>query len=431
MAYNVERFLEHGYHGICLLSTTLLVSWCIHIYQLDEDVSRIKYTKFHENADMVYPSISICFGNIFLREKFQHYGVNLSLYKKFLKGDYFSKDFPDIPYDNLTADPSDFLLGIKMSQVDRTIGNLNPGHKYWYDHTKNLSNSHLSITYSMEKIWKPSFYVDEFDTGLGLFYKCLAIDVPFVHKAYFSWLTVVMKKSIFPEGQRPMSASSGGVFIVSFAYPNQRIRYSTKVTTWNQVITNGSYGTKFQVNGMEVVNYRNKRSEPCDEDWKNDDDKIMNQMIRDNECVPVYWKTQLNISYPRCSTKRQMKTFYLKRRQIDNYTIPCRSISKLSFHRSDFVTKIYDKNFDGIYKAKYFSILMNFPHDLFKEIVMVRSFDAQTLIGNAGGYIGLCLGYTFLQLPILLRYVFAFLKHRLETKGRTNDTETKGSYIFK
>ena len=234
MAYSVERLLEYGYHGICLLATLLLVSWCIHLYQLDEDVSKIKYEKFHENSDKVYPSISMCFGNIFIPEKLKYFGVNISAYKKFLKGHCFSEDVLNVPYDNVTIDPSDFLLGIKMSQEDRTNGSPSRRHRYWYDHTKNISNSLRWIPQMKKNIWKPSFYVDEFDTWVGLLCKCLTVHVPFIHKEHFSWIAVVMKKSIFPGGKRPMSASSGGVFIVSFGYPNQRIRYSTKITTWNR-----------------------------------------------------------------------------------------------------------------------------------------------------------------------------------------------------
>ena len=118
-----------------------------------------------------------------------------------------------------------------------------------------------------------------------------------------------------------------------------------------------------------------------------------------------------------------MKTFFSKSREIDNVIIPCRFISKISFDRSEFVTKAYDKRFDRMYKDKYFTLLLNFPHGMFKEIVLVRSFDAQTLIGNAGGYIGLCLGYTFLQLPTFFSYVFAYLKHR----GKQKETITSNN----
>ena len=38
-------------------------------------------------------------------------------------------------------------------------------------------------------------------------------------------------------------------------------------------------------------------------------------------------------------------------------------------------------------------------------IYIYRSIDSHTLIGNIGGYIGLCLGYNFLQVPALIAIV--------------------------
>ena len=43
-------------------------------------------------------------------------------------------------------------------------------------------------------------------------------------------------------------------------------------------------------------------------------------------------------------------------------------------------------------------------------IFIFRSIDSHTLIGNIGGYIGLCLGYNFLQVPALIAIVSKAIK---------------------
>ena len=43
-------------------------------------------------------------------------------------------------------------------------------------------------------------------------------------------------------------------------------------------------------------------------------------------------------------------------------------------------------------------------------IYIYRSIDSHTLIGNIGGYIGLCLGYNFLQVPALIAIVLKAFK---------------------
>ena len=43
-------------------------------------------------------------------------------------------------------------------------------------------------------------------------------------------------------------------------------------------------------------------------------------------------------------------------------------------------------------------------------IYIYRSIDSHALIGNIGGYIGLCLGYNFLQVPALIAIVLKTFK---------------------
>ena len=49
---------------------------------------------------------------------------------------------------------------------------------------------------------------------------------------------------------------------------------------------------------------------------------------------------------------------------------------------------------------------INFQARTFKEIKQVRAYNTQTLVGNAGGYIGLFLGYTIREIPSFIRYVY-------------------------
>ena len=43
---------------------------------------------------------------------------------------------------------------------------------------------------------------------------------------------------------------------------------------------------------------------------------------------------------------------------------------------------------------------------IYEKWLCFREIDMQALIGNVGGYIGLCLGYTILQIPEYLQAVF-------------------------
>ena len=76
----------------------------------------------------------------------------------------------------------------------------------------------------------------------------------------------------------------------------------------------------------------------------------------------------------------------------------------------EFPTTEHDKEVGPEYRNKYFAVYLYFPRASFKNIVLVRAFDIQTLIGNAGGYIGLFLGHTVLQIPGFLYYLWKTIK---------------------
>ena len=156
--------------------------------------------------------------------------------------------------------PEDFLLGVDLEKrLDN--GEINKNQTLWYDRTKGDG------THS----WIPKYYVDQFNHYLGTLYKCLTVDVPYVQNKTFNKLAIVMKKSVFLNSIRPVSLSTGGLFSVQIGFPQQRLRYSSKRTSWTAIQLNESYGTVFDVHGLEVVKRRNKRSEPCNTDWKQDD----------------------------------------------------------------------------------------------------------------------------------------------------------------
>ena len=49
------------------------------------------------------------------------------------------------------------------------------------------------------------------------------------------------------------------------------------------------------------------------------------------------------------------------------------------------------------------------PND-FKEIKQARKYSIQSLVGNAGGYIGLCLGYALWNVPTIILSIWNHIK---------------------
>ena len=108
------QYCTRFYHSICILATLSLVAWCISLYKKDYDVSKVDYRNFHATEHDVYPSFSLCFGDVLLENKLHEYGVNKSLYLDFLKGIFWDKRLMGIDYENVSINPIDYMIGIEM-----------------------------------------------------------------------------------------------------------------------------------------------------------------------------------------------------------------------------------------------------------------------------------------------------------------------------
>ena len=397
---------------MCLIGALILIGRCIHIYSLDEDLTWTSYKRFGTNKDSIYPSVNLCFGDIFIKEMLDLYGTTSLSYIQYLKGDTFSHNLSQIPYDKVTVDPLDYLLAIWMFE-EMTNKIANPKNKLFYDYTNRYQRD----------VVKEALHVDPFNNAWGVFCKCLSFDVPYFENRRFNWIALAFKKSIFSGGKRPMSTTNESYFSVSLSYPNQRLRYSKERDNWNAEITNESYGMTFQVVSLEVTQFRNKKSQPCNLKWKKDDKEIRRNLISQVRCIPPYWKGETQMNYKECSVTEMKKLYSIV--SWENDKMPCRIISQSVILNSDFVHSPFDGVFESGYSGNYFMVYFNYPDEWYKEIKMVKSFDIETLIGNGGGYLGLCLGYSVLQLPTFVSWAYK----KVTQNRKSNVFDEKGQGI--
>ena len=70
-------------------------------------------------------------------------------------------------------------------------------------------------------------------------------------------------------------------------------------------------------------------------------------------------------------------------------------------------------------------VSLMFPDSRYKEIELIREFNMISLLGNSGGYIGICVGYSILQFPNLVATIYSNFKRLsfLNFKKSSHDTE--------
>jgi len=152
--------------------------------------------------------------------------------------------------------------------------------------------------------------------------------------------------------------------------------------------------------------------EPCDESLQNDDRKWMEKVVGIIGCFPCYWQDIfINFtSFKLCKTPNELKkaSKYLPRNNekttksvLSMYTQPCDQMRVNINSNSDR----YDD--DTIFKIKF-----RFSSDFIDETRNVRSFEKANLWASIGGYVGMILGFSFLNVPDIVLNMINYVKSK-------------------
>ena len=159
----------------CLyLGCIIFVCFCLYKYSLNKDLSQVTFKEFHKTKKNIYPSLTLCFANIFYEENLKEYGVkSINDYVNYINGKHWNDRMIDVDYDNVTLNIGDYLLGFVSKTPARTAWIPYEDEYFVYDNTKNtrgIENESIS-TYD----WTPKIY----SSYAGGIQKCMSVDIPF------------------------------------------------------------------------------------------------------------------------------------------------------------------------------------------------------------------------------------------------------------
>ena len=391
------KIVSKTFHMICLISAVVLVSWCIHQYRLDLDITEIKLRKYHDHSDDIHPSLTVCYKTPFLDRKFVKYNKNLKnsslkanafilTYKSLIDGgnvyrapkvskaklDEFLKVISGIDYDDVTIGLEDIIskLYIRVTITSESID------KYVYnvdDHSNlvlNIKDSYLTDDH-LSELYHLDAYVNARQSNL----KCFTFDVPYTKGVVIRELGMRLNTSIFPWIFSPTQ------MYFTLTYPKQILR--TSFGNHIKLSEKGSpncYTFEIAVGAMEVFKRRNKKLEPCNEDWKDHDAKRLSYITENVGCQPKHWK--INSSNQFCNSFEQHDKITKELFKQEGFMPPCRSVEILK--KTTKGTEL--EGFRCIHSSgSYLNLKVYLDEEAFyKEIVLVRAYPIQNLIGNAG-----------------------------------------------
>ena len=365
----VFKVLEKLFAVICIFATIAFVCYCGYQYYLNEDTSVIRFQGYLTGEDHIYPAITLCFAE-YLKNEF----VESKEYVAYLMGAISNDTMADIDYEEVTIDIQEYLLEAVIDTYQRRQ------LKYCKNGCEIKADPREFID------WRPTFNHVNSPPDL----RCWTFDMSFManpHEAIRTY-TLLFNSSLFKESERPTM----GKFSLVMAYPGQYYNRRVSIEDWKP-ISYRQYTMKFLIQNMIALKRRNKHNEKCNEDWRNRENSIAQNIIEKFECKPPYWL--INTSFPTCYNQKQLS-------DVMNAlnTLPpdgsCRSIEKIMYTYDEWEDS-FDDYGDGVFKVS-----IDFQAHTYMEVEQVQAYGEQSLVGNAGGYVGLFLGVGLMQITTLL-----------------------------
>ena len=392
----MEGYGWNSFHNVfklfCIVATVILVIWCCYEFSKDEDVCEVIFKRWLVDDDSVYPTMSLVISDLFNETALKEYDQNYTRmdYRNHFMVNPNPKMF-DIDHDLVGMKAEDYVLKTCL-------------HKTFHDALASKMSGECT---PYTKIKTTSYFHT----------KVITFQLPEKQSLYA--LAIKLKKSIFEGSIRPVSSVNPYLFLYICFHLENKVysSLSSCLDTWPTRNEKSSkyYSMRFIVKSMETLRRRKKRSKKCYDDP--DYDYMMREHIIDSTgCRPNFWSS--NTTKPKCSTKEEYQSILSQHfdhstrfNTSKEYLDPCLGIERLQvdYQENDLDKFPFSKE-EKKDEDDWFMIEYQIQATTFKEIKQTRAYSVQSLIGNLGGYIGLCLGYAILNLPSMVVDIWITLK---------------------
>ena len=361
---------------ILLLGAIISVIWCCYEYARNEDMCEVNFRKFLENDERVYPDITVMLPmqvNETKLKKSIGKDINASFLQDILHGYYWDDRILDVDLDDVALPLSEYMIS----------------HCVWYSFYQPCTKLKQVIS------WQ------EF----GIVYHTFRLPV----KKKTSAAAFQFRTNVFSNGLHPNPWD----LLVAFQYPNRLYRAHGSLfdVLWSaETGQTANRRITFALKDLEVLRRRNKRGDGCTEivDY---DSKIKEIVYNEVGCRPFYVNSS-NVKEI-CASQEQMlkiserlfSVFHrfsgseiglppcteVQRIQIDHLSVPTdvTTYQEITQRQPDWLPKTNDS---------WFEIRYDIKTDTFKEIKQNRAYSTQSLIGNMGGYLGLLIGFSLIDI---------------------------------
>ena len=393
------------YNVLCFFMAVYMTVILIGRYEKDKSATSIAYRKYAERDEDRYPTFTICVnGDGLYRYNesaiYRAYGINSANYEKILQGEPAFRYEYDIQRHlyTRTSLPVGYKTYFKFKDFAQNSNDISGIIK---ESEFEAENPSFTVSHKKENISgegfldNPLFYISfqtlktrclsrewRYDTGVIRVKDSFTLDMDFLNLKFHTRIDLF----IHHPGQLIRDLDNP---IFTFEVDESRYDYAL-------------YDLQMKVSQSAVWRKRSVKRRPCLQDIDDYDQYIQEAISRKLGCVPPFWNNRVNLTslLEDCTSLEKLQQ--LKETVGDfkslfhGFQTPCTDMfNTVSWNkkRNGIIDRIQDKlaNIEILYADRYY-----------EEIAQVADFGVQDFISNLGGFIGIFLGYSMMQIPELL-----------------------------
>ena len=401
-------YISYLFKSICFILLGISICHLIARWFENNDSSSIGFKEYNDSPSDRYPTFSFCVhsdGNGALYDYFSdellfNYNIGKETYELLLRGkegtsnvQYMDfKNISHIPVKNYTLKLFDVVQSMEFKTTDAN-------HSFEYSKFDDDT-----IQDEDDPDWP--FYIGHLDPTTI----CYTRKSSFVHNIFRKDDFVLFMLPKIREWNRYL------YFRVYIHYPGQLTRVLDKpiFNSFLDVINGENNHLIFSLAQVTVLRKRFNAKIPCDPDLENDELKLKLEIMKRVGCTPNYWRAIVPQKYlmKECSESSEMAKIYKDITHLKNvfskYKQPCDEMKVVT----SLQRQPYGYSGDAYLYVEFFYMDENY-----QEIVNQRDFTLAGFWSSTGGFVGMILGYSLMQVPDVISRIWKWCYGKKKREG--------------
>ena len=363
-------------------------------YVANNDSTSIAFKRYNQSPQDKYPTFSICFkGNKFRWYHdlllFNAYGVTPTEYGLMLMGETAFRheyNYKSRMYRKVTIGVEN-VTDVRVDQFHLLMSDILVGLEFVTDNPENSTiyrnGKHENL------VEKPPFDIG-YQTPDTICFSRKSNDVLNSIRMH-DWLSLnrsVLNEERFHDTELQIFIHYPGQLLRSFDTPSF-------TTIFPKIHSNKSL--VFELSRGTLARKRSDSNHPCNNEIQDHDIYLQSAVSKHIGCIPPYWKGRLpdDGRLGECKSLAKLKDAYRHiknyQQELPSYDIPCEDLYVSTMYHMEVTDDDEEYFIRFVYKEKYF-----------EEIEHNKDFGVESFWSAIGGFVGIFVGYSVMQLPELL-----------------------------